>query len=192
MSDEIFSKGEWIVHAAYGVGQVKGKDTKILDGDKKSFLKVKTFSSVYFLPTKNWDVPHIRPVSSTYQMKKALSILRKPPEPMEQDHKQRGKQISEALSDISLYSKAKIIRDLNGRKKLGKLNVSEGDRFEKIVNEFINEWSVVSDYERAELRKKLDMALEVSYEKLKQEKDESWLEKVRKGVKGRKKTKSTS
>jgi RNA polymerase-interacting CarD/CdnL/TRCF family regulator len=192
MSDEIYSKGDWIVHTAYGVGQVKGKDTKILDGNKKSFLKVKTFSSEYFLPTKNWDVPHIRPLSSIYQMRKALSIIRKPPEPMRKDYKQRGKQISEALADPSLYSKAEIIRDLSGRKKTGKLNVSEGEIFEKTINEFINEWSVVSDQDKEELRERLDTALEISIEKLKKEKDESWLEKVRKGVKTRKKTESTN
>jgi RNA polymerase-interacting CarD/CdnL/TRCF family regulator len=192
MSEEIYSRGDWIVHSAYGVGQVKGKDIKILDGEKRSFLKVKTFTSVYFLPTKNWDVPHIRPLSSMYQMKKALSIMRKPPEPMKKDHKQRGKQISEALADISLYSKAEIIRDLSGRKKLGKLNVTEGELFEKTINEFVNEWSVVSDQEKEELREKLDKALEISFEKLKKEKDESWLEKVRKGVKERRKIKSTS
>lgn len=192
MSEKIFSKGEWIVHSAYGVGQVKGKDTKVLDGEKRSFLKVKTFSSEYYLPTNNWDVPHIRPLSSMYQMKKALTIMRKLPEPMNKDHKARGKQISEALSDISLYSNAEVIRDLNGRKKLGKLNVTEGELFEKIINEFINEWSIVSELERDELREKLDKALEISYEKLTQEKDESWLEKVRKGVRERRETKSTS
>ena len=192
MSEEIYSRGDWIVHSAYGVGQVKGKDTKFLDGERRSFLKVKTFTSVYFLPIKNWDVPHIRPLSSMYQMKKALSIMRTPPEPMKKDHKQRGKQISEALSDISLYSKAEIIRDLSGRKKLGKLNVTEGELFEKTINAFLNEWSVVSDQEKEELREKLDKALEISFEKLKKENDESWLEKVRKGVKERRKTKNTS
>ena len=118
--------------------------------------------------------------------------MRTPPEPMKKDHKQRGKQISEALSDISLYSKAEIIRDLSGRKKLGKLNVTEGELFEKTINAFLNEWSVVSDQEKEELREKLDKALEISFEKLKKENDESWLEKVRKGVKERRKTKNTS
>ena len=51
MTDEIYKKGEWIVHVNYGVGQVKGKDTKTLDGEKNTFLKVKTFSSEYYIPT---------------------------------------------------------------------------------------------------------------------------------------------
>jgi RNA polymerase-interacting CarD/CdnL/TRCF family regulator len=34
-----FSKGEWIVHARYGVGQVKGIEKKELEGEQKLFLK---------------------------------------------------------------------------------------------------------------------------------------------------------
>lgn len=192
MSEEIYSRGDWIVHANYGVGQVKEKNTRILDGEERTFLKVRTFSSTYFLPIKKWDVPHIRPLSSQYQIKKALSILRKPPEPMSKDHKQRRKQILEAAADISIYAKAEVIRDLSGRKKAGKLNVSEAELFNKLVDRFINEWSIVSDKEREELSEKLDNALETSFEKLKKESDETWLEKVRKGVKIKRSLKSTS
>ena len=81
---------------------------------------------------------------------------------------------------------------MHGRKKFGKLNVSERIIFDKTINELINGWSVVSGQKKGELREKLDKELEVSLEKLKREKDESWLEKVRKGVKGRKKTRSTN
>jgi RNA polymerase-interacting CarD/CdnL/TRCF family regulator len=188
MSEEMYVRGDWIVHAHYGVGQVKGKDNKILDGEKTTFLRVKTFTSEYYLPIKSWDVSHIRPLSSEYQIKKALSILRKPAEPLSKDHKQRSKQISEAASDISIYSKAEIIRDLYGRRRAGNLNLSETELLEKIINHFLNEWSIVANQEKTTLKEKLDRALQTSYEKLKDEKDESWLEKVRKGVKQRRKS----
>ena len=192
MSEEMYTRGDWIVHANYGVGQVKGKNTRILDGKERIFLKVKTYSSEYFLPIKKWDVPHIRPLSSQYQIKKALSILRQPPEPLSKDHKVRRKQILDAATDISIYSKAEIIRDLNGRKKAGKLNLSETELFDKLVDRFINEWSIVSGKDREEISEKLDKALTTSFEKLKKESDESWLEKVRKGVKIRRDQKNTS
>jgi len=183
MTEEMYNRGDWIVHANYGVGQVKGKNTRILDGEKRTFLTVRTYSSEYFLPIKEWDVPHIRPLSSQYQIKKALSILRKPAEPLSNDHKERRKQILEAASDISIYSKAEIIRDLNGRKKAGKLNLSETELFDQLVDRFVNEWSIVSGKEKEEISDRLDSALKTSFEKLQMEGDESWLEKVRKGVK---------
>lgn len=192
MTEEIYDQGDWIVHANYGVGQVKGKNTRVLDGEERTFIKVRTVSSEYFLPIKKWDVPHIRPLSSKYQIKKALSILRTPPEPLNTDHKIRRKQILEAATDISLYSKAEIIRDLNGRKKAGKLNLSETELFDQLVDRFVNEWSIVSGKDEQDIREKLDKSLQTSFERLKKESDESWLEKVRKGVREKRDQKSTS
>ena len=183
MTDEIYKKGEWIVHVNYGVGQVKSKDTKILDGKKNTFLKVKTFSSEYYIPTSNWDVPRIRSLASLYQMKKAVSIIKKPPVPLKMDYKQRGKQIMEALSEISLYSTAEIIRDLHGRKLVGRLTVTEAEILDKTINKFLNEWSVITDQEKEELRYKLGKAFQASLENMKNEKDDSWLERVKKGIK---------
>ncbi len=48
MTEEIYTRGDWIVHANYGVGQVKGKNTRILDGEERTFLKVRTVSSNIF------------------------------------------------------------------------------------------------------------------------------------------------
>ena len=111
---------------------------------------------------------------------------------MSQDFKQRNKQISEAISDISIYAKAEIIRDLNGRKKAGKLSLNETEAFEKLVDQFLNEWSIVSGKEKTLLSEKLESALDSSYQKLKNTKDESWLEKVRKGVKLKRKAENTN
>lgn len=183
MSEEIYTSGDWIVHAYYGVGQVKGRDKKTLEGEKNTFLRVKTFSSEYFLPIKKWDASHIRPLCSEYQFKRALSILRKPAEPLSKDYRKRSKQILEAASDISIYSKAQIIRDLYGKKRAGKLNFREKEYFEKIIDQYLNEWSVVVSRDKGSLREKLNKSLRISFEKLKDKDDESRLEKVRKGVK---------
>ena len=115
-TEESLSKGDWIVHAHYGVGQVKQKEKKILEGDKKTFFRVKTFNGIYWLRVNNTAAPRIRRIASDYQIKKALSLICKPPVELPKDHKQRGKQINEALNDGSLYTMAEIIRDLHGRK----------------------------------------------------------------------------
>ena len=165
MSEEMHARGEWIVHARYGVGQVEGKDSKTLEGEKKTFLRVKTFGGEYFLPIKKWDVPHIRPLSSEYKINKALSMIRQPGDLLSNDHRTRSKQIAEAISDISIYSKAEIIRDLYTRKRLGKLNTSESDLLEKIKDQFLNEWSIITGQEKGTLRDKLSVALQTSFDK---------------------------
>lgn len=188
MSEDLYSRGDWIVHAFYGVGQIRGTEEKVLDGEAQRFFRVKTFDSDYWLPVDQSNVAHIRSLSSEYQIRKALSILRTVAEPLPADHKQRRLKIMKAVSDISLYSKARIIRDLSGRKKVGKLNITEAETLEKIKNQIINEWSVISNSDKETLILKLDKAMEKGIEKLMDGGEGSWLEKVRKGVIERRRT----
>ena len=61
-----YSKGDWIVHTHYGVGQVRGIEKKVLDGENKLFFRVKTFDGVYWLSVVRTDVEYIRPITSEY------------------------------------------------------------------------------------------------------------------------------
>ena len=166
MQPVTFSKGDWIVHAHYGVGQVKGIEKKELEGEKKLFFRVKTFDSVYWLSVVRTDVEYIRPITSEYQIKRALTIVRKPPEKLPENHTKRNKLITEALKDPSLYPKVRMIRDLNGKQEESKLNFTEEDAFLKMKKQFVNEWSVVQNMDREILEEKLDKALETSLEKV--------------------------
>ena len=162
----VYSKGDWIVHAHYGVGQVRGIEKKELDGEKKVFFRVKTFDSVYWLSVVRTDVEYIRPITSEHQIKRALTMIRKPPEKLPENHTQRNKLVTEAVKDPSIYSKARMIRDLNGKLRESKLNFTEEDAFLKMKKQLLNEWSVVEDMDRAVLEDKLEKALETSLEKL--------------------------
>jgi RNA polymerase-interacting CarD/CdnL/TRCF family regulator len=161
-----YSKGDWIVHAHYGVGQVKGIEKKELDGEKKVFFRVKTFEGVYWLSVVRTDVAYIRPITSEYQINRALTMIRKPPKKLPENHTQRNKMIAEALRNPSLYPKACMIRDLNGKQQKSKLNFTEEDAFLKMKKQLVNEWSVVKEMDRELLEEKLEKALETSLEKL--------------------------
>jgi RNA polymerase-interacting CarD/CdnL/TRCF family regulator len=58
-----------------------------------------------------------------------------------------------------------MIRDLNGKQQVSKLNFSEEDAFLKMKKQLLNEWSVVEDIDRKVLEEKLEKALEISIEK---------------------------
>ena len=161
-----FSKGDWIVHARYGVGQVKGIEKKELEGEKKLFFKVKTFEGVYWLSVVKTDVEYIRPITSGYQIKRALTIIRRPPKELPDSHTERSKLIAETLKDPSLHPKARLIRDLNGKQHETKLNFTEEDAFLLLKKQLLNEWSIVQNMDRHILEEKLDQALETSLGKL--------------------------
>jgi RNA polymerase-interacting CarD/CdnL/TRCF family regulator len=161
-----YSKGDWIVHANYGVGQVRGIEKKELDGEKKVFFRVKTFDGVYWLSVVRTNVEYIRPITSEYQIKRAMTIIRKPPEKLPENHTKRNKLVTEVLKDTSIYPKARMIRDLNGKQQESKLNFTEEDAFLKMKKQLLNEWSVVKDMDREVLEEKLEKALETSVEKM--------------------------
>jgi RNA polymerase-interacting CarD/CdnL/TRCF family regulator len=127
---------------------------------------VKTFEGIYWLSVVRTDVEYIRPITSEHQIKRALSIVRKPPEKLPENHTKRNKLITEALKDPSLYPKARMIRDLNGKQEESKLNFTEEDAFLKMKRQFLNEWSVVQNMDREVLEEKLEKALEISLEKV--------------------------
>lgn len=160
-----YSKGDWIVHAHYGVGQVKGIEKKVLEGEKKLFFRVETFDGEYWLSVVKTDVEYIRPITSEYQLRKAMTMIRRAPKQLPKDHNKRNKVIIEALKDPSLYAKARMIRDLNGKQQISKLNFTEEDALIKMKKQLLNEWSIVKEIDREILEEKLESALEVSLDK---------------------------
>ena len=154
-----YTKGDWIVHAHYGVGQVREIEQKELEGKNRIFHRVETFDGEYWLSVTGTDVEYIRPIASEYQIKRALTMVRKTPEELPESHTQRGKVISEAIKDASLYTKARMIRDLNAREQEAKLNFYEENVLSKMKKQFLDEWSVIKKMDREDLEEKLNEAL---------------------------------
>jgi RNA polymerase-interacting CarD/CdnL/TRCF family regulator len=155
-----YKKGDWIVHAYYGVGQIKGVDRKAIEGVKKKYYRVKTKAMTYWLPVNNSDVEHIRPVASKNLFTRSLKIIRKKPRKMAKDYRVREKEISEALAACSLKALARLIRDLYGRRVTkGKMNMRDVEILENAKNHFINEYVVVKDSDPLEAREILETAL---------------------------------
>jgi RNA polymerase-interacting CarD/CdnL/TRCF family regulator len=162
VQESSFERGDWIVHAYYGVGQVRDLENKKLDGEKQDYYRVKTFNGEYWLSATKTDVDHIRPITSEYQINRALRMIRKAPGELPENHNDRSKMISETIRDPSLYTKACMIRDLHGKEQESKLNFSEEDAFLKMKKQFLDEWSVIKDVDRKILEEKLDQALNAS------------------------------
>jgi RNA polymerase-interacting CarD/CdnL/TRCF family regulator len=95
-----------------------------------------------------------------------MTIIRRPPKELPENHTQRNKLITETIRDPSLYPKARMIRDLNGKQHETKLNFTEEDAFLMLKKQVLNEWSVVQDTDRSILEEKLDQALETSIDKI--------------------------
>lgn len=158
-----FSKGEWIVHHYYGVGQVEGIEKKILDGREISYYKVMTRNSQYWIPVEGEKNSRLRPLSSPAEIKKISRILRRKPDEMDPDHMQRKRLIKEVMTEGTLSDMARIIRDLSARQVQKKLNPTEEDALKRFKDRLVREWAVCMDTDTdkagLEFQDSLDKAL---------------------------------
>ena len=161
-----FKIGDWIVHASYGVGKVVDILEKDMDGHHETFFKVSTEDIEYWLPVEKSDAEHITPIRSEKDFDQAIEIISTPPNPMPDPQNQYKRLIYERWLDGSLPARAALIRDLNGRNAIKKLNYDEKETCNKAEKSFIEEW-VITDpsLTRAAARKRLDDALALSLQK---------------------------
>ena len=153
------SKGDWIVHANYGLGQVQGEDVKELAGEKKEYYKVQTKTAEYWLPKNRVDADTVRKVASKNKFRKALAALIETPTKMNKDYRKRRARIAEVISSNSVVEFAKLIRDLYWRRHNKKLNVTEKDTYRSLKVRFAREWSVASEIKESDALNRLENML---------------------------------
>ena len=151
-----FTKGDWIVHTFYGVGQIKSIEKKKIGDDQNKYFKVEAKNSTFFVPVDNIDTDRIRPVASKYMLKKAISTLKEKPQQLETDHTQRKRQISEMLNDPSLVTNATLVRDLRARRDEFGLNDHEENTLDKMTKRLIREWAITQEIEPEQAMEKFE------------------------------------
>lgn len=164
-----FQVGDWIVHYFHGVGKIEGIVDKGLDGKEKTYYKVSTKDMDYWIPMEDQMSGHIEPIRSKTEFENALIELTKPPKPIGKHHKTRKKRIHERWLDGKLSSRARLLRDLHGRRKLEKLSFNEREILDKVRKYFINEWLITDgSLTRLKARNKINKALQQSIKKAKE------------------------
>ncbi|TAK12879.1 MAG: hypothetical protein EPO32_07075 [Anaerolineae bacterium] len=157
-----FVKGDWIVHALYGIGQIMKTENRPINGRNQRCFLVETRDCEYWVPVGTEANPRIRPVVSPERLRRALTALRKEPILMDQDHRVRKTLIHTVMKDGLFLEMARLIRDLYGRARLSKLNDTEKNALDGIMERFAREWAVSADIPMDEARAKLESTLEQS------------------------------
>lgn len=154
-----YRKGEWVVHQAYGVGQIQGIETRDISGQEARYyhLKIEATSSHVWIPLDKL-AEDARPLTAPEKFAKVLAILERPPRPMASQLNQRNKRIADVRAQNSPMSLARLLRDLWGRQKeRGALSQTETNALRRITQRFLGEWA-----------KTMGMDLEAVEEKLRQ------------------------
>lgn len=157
---DIYSVGDWLVHTYYGVGQVKGIETKPLNQKRVRCYRVKTKDSIYWLPLNQDDNTRVRPVTSSRGIRHALKILEELPDNLEQDSKYWQNRVKEVRQDGSLIAISKLVRDLAVVQTRNKLTTTAAQAFEHYKERFLREWSIGLGIDIEQAQRKLTIKLD--------------------------------
>ena len=163
----LYAVEDWVVHKLYGVGQIKGVESRPINGETTPCFKVKTKDCTYWFPVNGDENPRIRPVSSEEIIAKAIQTLRRKPRYLDTDRKFWKEKIAEAQQDGNLIAASKVIRGLSAQRVFRKLNQSEEKALDRFKERLVREWSAIQQVEAAELRQQLHDCIQESKNKIK-------------------------
>ena len=161
-----YAVGDWIVHHIYGVGQVKRVEKKHLNQTKALYYKVQANNSVFWVPVERINSNHIRPLSSTTNLNKALRLLKKAPRELDTNYKKRESRINQIKSDGSLTSICRMVRDLSAKEREKPLSTTEKRALETFKDLLLREWSVCVGITVQDAQRELRNALQESWMKI--------------------------
>jgi RNA polymerase-interacting CarD/CdnL/TRCF family regulator len=152
----VYTKGDWVVHVYYGVGQVRGLEKKRIEGKDRLYYRVEGDNGTFWLPVSNTNTERVRPVVSKQKLQTAIQALKERPQKVDHDHKKRGIWLKEARLTGTLNSIACLVRDLSVFDSKKKLSPNEQDTLEELKARLVKEWSVVLNINPQEARMRLD------------------------------------
>ena len=159
---EVYSKGDWLVHPSYGIGQVAKIEKKRIEGRKIEFYRVEGENVTYWLPVGELEASRVRRLASKKEFRKAIKLLKKTPKQMDPDHTKRRSRIKDVMSTGSLRAVVRAIRDLSARDVEKRLSDTERRSLEQFIDTLVEEWAIAEGVEMHEARTKLKAMLDSS------------------------------
>ena len=158
-SGDNYSKGDWLVHPSYGIGQVKKVEKKKIEGEKIKFYRVEGENTTYWLPVGQLEASRVRRLATRRQFRKAIKLLKRTPREMDPDHTKRRSRIKEVMSTGSLRSVVRAVRDLSARNSDKRLSDTERRSLEQFIDSLVEEWAIAEEIEPHEARAELQAML---------------------------------
>jgi CarD family transcriptional regulator len=159
-SSHEYTVDDWLVHATFGIGQIKGIEEKGISGANVHYFKIQTADSTFWVPVDRSDGQELRPVSSAAEIQMAVAILLKPPQAMSSNHLVRKNDIQRVLLLNTLADSARLIRDLRARQReRGELHITEMNILRSLKQRLLEEWIVATGEQTEKVAAKIDELL---------------------------------
>ena len=163
--DSQYLIGDWVVHYAYGIGQIKKIEQKPIHGEPQDCFQVTTQNGAdWWFPKYGADNPRVRPVATKEKLQCALDEFEKIVLDLNPDKNLWKGRMDEVMKSGDLIETVQIMRDLTVLQTQRKFNQMETKAFALFKDRLLREWSAVMNINIAKIEPELKRYLRVCKE----------------------------
>jgi CarD family transcriptional regulator len=151
---------DYVIYPKHGIGQITSVDKLTIAGIEASVYKIEITKEKLNLTIPTNQQQHLRPLSSSNQVNKALLILKGKAKIKRTMWSRRAAEYEQKINSGDIYQIAEVVRDLNKNTDMPMdQSYSERQLFEKAYDRLLGEVAIVLNISDDEAKGKLNKAL---------------------------------
>ena len=156
----IYNLKDFVVYPKHGVGQITAIEKAKIGEIDIQFYKILVDKEKLTLTVPINQQSKLRPISSTNQINKCISILKTKPKIKRTMWSRRAQEYDQKINSGKIYELAEVVKDLNKNTDIiADQSYSERQLFEKAYERLKSEFEAVLKTSPEEVQKKMDKAL---------------------------------
>ena len=156
----VYKVKDYVIYPKHGIGQITSIDKLTIAGIEASVYRIEITKEKLNLTIPTNQQQHLRPLSSSNQVNKALLILKGKAKIKRTMWSRRAAEYEQKINSGDIYQIAEVVRDLNKNTDMPMdQSYSERQLFEKAYDRLLGEVAIVLNISDDEAKGKLNKAL---------------------------------
>tara|TARA_B100001029_G_scaffold161937_1_gene151009 strand:- start:46 stop:693 length:648 start_codon:yes stop_codon:yes gene_type:complete len=156
----IYNVNDFVVYPKHGVGKIVSVEKAVIGDIDINFYKVLIERDKLTLTIPINQQSNLRPICSTHQVNKCISILKTKPKIKRTMWSRRAQEYEQKINSGKIYELAEVVKDLNkNTNTIADQSYSERQLFEKAYDRLEGELKVVLKISDEDVKKKMNKAL---------------------------------
>lgn len=156
----VYKVKDYVIYPKHGIGQITSVDKLTIAGIEASVYKIEITKDKLNLTIPTNQQQHLRPLSSSNQINKALTILKGKAKIKRTMWSRRAAEYEQKINSGDIYQIAEVVRDLNKNTDMPvDQSYSERQLFEKAYDRLLGEVSIVLNISETDGKIKLNKSL---------------------------------
>tara|TARA_A100001011_G_scaffold399860_1_gene510627 strand:+ start:4876 stop:5520 length:645 start_codon:yes stop_codon:yes gene_type:complete len=157
---KIYNINDYVVYPKDGVGKIVSVEKALIGGIESQNYKIEILKDKLTLQLPINKQSLLRPICSSHQINKCISILKSKPKVKRTMWSRRAQEYEQKINSGKIYELAEVVRDLNkNTNTIADQSYSERQLFEKAYDRLESEFQVVLKIEPDDVKKKMNKAL---------------------------------